>query len=861
MQKIRLLSLFAMLIFGGLSEVIAQYNSINIDYQTAAVMAAEYNAAAAAEMYYDEQVKDILEKYGIAEVAAAGIYTSKHLDRKALTSLGDWSSASENYYYRRIYSLVSAKIIPELWDLSSLLLHYPHKAMYWGTYLVKTTTEVKNLCQQFESIVTNSTLSFSDINFLEVNPQLAALVQLTKIGDVDWKSMLHSWTYIYSSMTKENLKNDVSSLYEMGSQLATSGFSEIVGDIMGSSSFDGSFREKITNIYNVVTNVYDIYESADGDIMNVLQRYWGDNPTAADIFSFSSYDMTSWISDYLSMSESSYYTQRYYIAKVDRGSQVVCNYSPPTDNNSVINGSEWTRFETSDPGFWPSSSQLEQALTNSERYAGWSRSMVTTLNGQNTGDTYSIISYPLSYIITRGGRQTKKAFAYEITVTKSWYREEVVYEEIFDSYSMDLATFTTKMNGYLAEYNDNDEGVTYQLLSDPKQFYEVATEAKVKGCESAIITVTCTEDVSLGDGSTQWKCNTCGSSLNSHSKECAMRTTLSSDDYDQSDRNALLQKIEDKQKEVDDADDLLSQALEQQEYLEGLLEEMTPGTTEYISINSNLQSVKSQVRTLRNRKQNLESELARYEDALEEMDNDPVETDDYYRIPAIMQEVQGIYRLSWQGEGWWSGYTYYRLATSPLLSGTLTFSATLSIARKPSFFLGIKIHRAILKISWSLTATYTDTQVVDNIQLDPDMEDSEKTEIINKRLAEIARDFPGCRTSVEYIKSEDDEVEDDTDDTYHLLWSSDRLAIARQVEARLMNIYADIVSMKKMLRYQLSVVDVIRGALPYVNDEQGRRMTLIERCRRRWLKNAADRHHSLGYNGKYDYDEETEDTP
>ena len=106
MQKIRLLLILMLTVIGGVGELKAQYNSINIDYQTAAVMLAEYNAAAAAEMYYDEQVKDILEKYGIAEVAAAGIYTAKHLDRKALTSLGNWSSASENYYYRRIYNRI-----------------------------------------------------------------------------------------------------------------------------------------------------------------------------------------------------------------------------------------------------------------------------------------------------------------------------------------------------------------------------------------------------------------------------------------------------------------------------------------------------------------------------------------------------------------------------------------------------------------------------------------------------------------------------------------------------------------------------------------------------------------------------------
>ena len=36
------------------------------------------------------------------------------------------------------------------------------------------------------------------------------------------------------------------------------------------------------------------------------------------------------------------------------------------------------------------------------------------------------------YIISKGNKQTKKAYAYEIHVTQSWNRTEVVYEDVFD---------------------------------------------------------------------------------------------------------------------------------------------------------------------------------------------------------------------------------------------------------------------------------------------------------------------------------------------------------------------------------------------------------------------------------------------
>ena len=77
----------------------AQYYSVNYDKETVAAMATAFGAEAVAEGYYSEQVGAILEHYNAAEVAAAGIFASKFLERKALTDLGLWNSCTENYYY------------------------------------------------------------------------------------------------------------------------------------------------------------------------------------------------------------------------------------------------------------------------------------------------------------------------------------------------------------------------------------------------------------------------------------------------------------------------------------------------------------------------------------------------------------------------------------------------------------------------------------------------------------------------------------------------------------------------------------------------------------------------------------------
>ena len=854
MEKKYLLSLLFMvcLFLQGESLQGQTFVKVNIDARTVAAMSSEYAAAAFAEGYYNEQVKDILAKYGVAEVAAAGIFTSKYMDRKALTNLGIWREGSENQYYRRIYRLVSAKIIPMIWDLSGQLLQYPHKSLYWGSYLAKVCLEVKSLCMQFEAVVTNGTLSFGDILFLEPDPRFSAFMQFSKFGEADWQAFFDDFSSISENFTVDNLKDDVGTLYELGMQLATSGIDDLQGDILGNSEFDGSLKDKAQAAGKIAKNVYDIYKDSDGQVAGLFRQYLGDNPTTADLFSFSSYNLTGWVDDYLNEAAGSHYVQRWYIGRVESGSEKVGEYNPPTDDYNVLEGPQWVRFDTSDESFFPNATQLEQVLSNSEGYAGWSRSRIQQLNERNDGYTYYMSRSLLAYRISRGNSLTKKAYAYQISITKSWFLSEEVHEEYFDSYRMDLVTFKMKLQALLNEYNDNEEGKVFQIKYDSKNYYQVVDDVKLKGCENVIISATCTDNVKLGEGATQYKCQRCNGSLDDHSKECAMQTSVPESgelDLSELDRletdyrrqittlNTDIQALEASNRRLASLISSGASAAEIAEYRRQM------NTNAELINEKNGQLTQSEKLLLDVRQARNEAEA-----------DDDVPTDDYYHIPAIMEDCRDAYGLTWQGDGWWNGYTYYRYATAANVKGVITFAASLSIARKPKFFLGIKIHRAILKINWQMTASYSDTQVVGNISLDTDMPEGEKKKLVNDRIAELAMEFSGCQLSTEYVKSDPFE-EDGTDDTYHLLWASDRLAIARQVESRLMKIYADLVSFQKMTNYKLSIIDVLKGIGPYVNDNVGRKQTLAEKCRIRWLRNAAGSYHSIHYNGKYDVDE------
>lgn len=831
----------------------AQYYSVNYDKRTVAEMTAAFASEAATEAYYAEQVAKIREYYQAAEVAAAGIFTSKFLDRRALTDLGLWTSSTENYYYRRIYNMVSAKIMPKIWTVAGMMLRSPQNALYWGSYLYKVCEETKTLCYQFESIVTNSRLSFRDIAFLEINQELAAILKLSELGDVDWKNLLDNFSDIGSNFTKDNLKADIDNLYAMGVSLASAGAGNAVSSIVGNSNFNGTLMDKTSSVIEIAENTYDLYNNLSTNAGNTLLQFVGGQEGIANLFSLSNYNTTAWITDYAREGMGQYYTQRWYIYSVDQGSEKLCDYYPPTDDDAILYGDHWYRISTTDPDFYPSSSQREAALQNSENHAGWSRSRVQQLNNSNDGYNYNISYYSSAYILSKKkSGQYAKAYAYEIHVTKSWYRQEVKYEDVFDSYSMDMATFRAGLNARLADYNDNEDGIRYYIGSDSKRYYQATNSEKMAGCETATISVTCHDGTKLGEGSTQYKCSQCGGSVNAHTKQCSMATTITSESINTSEIDAKIAETESRIASIDT--EIARLEAENSNLLKQI---QTSSVEDAARYRQQYNANKDRISALKSEKSAAEKELADYNQAKQEaIDGENAATDDYYRIPAIMQDCKNAYNLSWNGAGAWEGNTFVRTASMPNINGTITFKATISIARKPKYFLGIKIHRAIVQISWTLTTEYSDTQVVAVINLDPSKTDQEKADEVNAKLSEIAREYPSCEPTVEYAKSSPVES-DDTEDTYHLLWTSDRLDIARQIDSRLTKIYADLVSLEKMMHYKHSIIDILLSIAP-LDTDQGRRLTLIERCRKRWLRNAANSAHSDTYNGKYDEEDEKE---
>ena len=852
------------LTLAGLFPVRAQYYSINVDYGTMAAMSEAFTTEAAMEALHNENLQKIRDSYKAAELASAGIFSSKYLDRKALTSLNLWDDRRENYYYNRIYKIVSRRIIPKMVVCAQLMVEDPSTALYWGSYLLKTTEDVKSLCQQFENIVTNSTLSFNDIAFLEISENLKAIFNLANLGGIDWKELLeHLGDDIEDAFTEDNLKDDLDNLINKGVGMAQAGFSNGVDQLLQGTNFGGTFMEKLGSVITLADNIKSMYDQyKDLSATQVITAVIGQD-NINSLFKLSDYNLTRWIDDYASAAQGSYYTQRVYIYRSDAGSEILCNYYPPMDENSILYGAEWYRITTTDPYFTPSTAQYETALHNSEGYAGWSRDRVSQLNAGNDGNTYTMNQSCLSYTLRKSkSGQYGKAYAYSIQATKSWNVREEVYEEVFDSYSMDWNTFMAQMNARLAQYNANgdhqeigspedldeyiathpsESNYTYYIGYDERSYYQAANAQRVAGAASATFSITCHEGGLLGKGSTTYKCGDCGGSPSSHTKQCSMYTTLSqSSSFDTSGLQSQLTQLQQEAASLQGQIDVLNK--ENSDILRHMSQAST--TEEYYQLQATYNANKEKIKELQVQLDAVNQKITETRNAIAEAEEgESAETDDYNRIPQLMKTMEDAYGISWTDNGSWTGYTFIRNGTVGSVKGTVTFKATVSIARKPKYFLGIKIHRAIVQIDWELVSTWSDSSVAEVMELDPSKSDEENAAIVNRRLSELAQEHPSCTVTVEYAKQPGIETED-TEGVRHLLLASDRLEIARGIEARLARIYTDLVMIEKFLHYKHTVRDWIHDLIPKLNADKDRKMNIAEQSRRRWMHNGGSSYYA-----------------
>lgn len=822
------------------------WHNVNIDRTTATAMTAAYEAEIAMETMAKGHLQNILNHYRSASVATAGILVSKKKDRDAMRNPGLFAS-EENYYYTRILDMVKNRIMPKFITVASLMVKQPNNAIYWGPYLLKTTTNVEQLCKQFELVCTNGRLSFKDVQFLLINDKLQAVFDLARMGgEVNWKELLDKLGDFGKELSAddfvEDFKNFGGKLASIGQNTADSNWAEIskIGDIFHSKP------KEIYNMFKSFKKQYDNYKNA-GNVKNILLSVikTADAEGVANLFKIDDYNVSGYISNYVKELQGEYYTQRWYICSRKSGKQVLVDYIPkpgkpttPSADMGWFEGwEEWVEYSYKENGKDPAghlpsmkhsnySESLSEMQSKTYQYSGWSLSRINEYKNNNPTHNVDVAytDYHEDRAIYRGkwGGHNRLGIgcfrARGMKITDSWVDEKILYEEIFDSQTMDLKTFKEKMKirlqGYKDETSDNDENTTYHLECDDPHYYTMADEKKMEGCSSVSFVANCKGGAKLGEGSFNWKENgKQGKHLNEASKGFAMEEAPGAEEGE---INTLLDKrkeyenqIASLKKQISDNDKRMRSLLQQknQALFKGNKTQANALQKQYDELSDANAALKQQLNTTQNQLNQLNNGIDEY--YKDQADN----RDGKYRINDNMAELEGMYQIQWSDQGEWvdgnSQYIFIRHGYCPSVKSLVTYTAALSLAQKPKYLLGVRIHRAILSVDFKLTSEYAADNVVAVMQLDMKKSEKERAEEVNAKLKELIEDLPDCNISIKYNYAGSSEEEDDAD-AIHLLWACDRLDVAREIDFQLVSIYNQLVLLEKVMDSRTTILDFLK---------------------------------------------------
>ena len=830
------------------------YHAINIDAKTVAAMTAAYAIEEETERKTASDVDSILGHYTKASLSTAGIYLSKLKDRNAMREVGLFGS-DENYYYQRILYLVKDGIMPKLIVVAAKMVKQPDNALYWGPYLFKTTKNVEQLCKQFELVVTNGKLSFKDVTFLVINEKLQKVFDLAQLGNVNWKELLEKVGDFNIKAAKEDIKNDIGKL---GGVLATAGKGAVDSNMRDFSAIGRIFKSKPSEIYQLYQTFRSKYESIRnaGNVKAILMSVIGSNSADAvsRLFQVDNYSITGYVSNYIKELQGQHYKQRWYIYSDDSGSKVLCDYKPKAEANYDDKWNGWLHFVSPRDNEYChvlTSSEMVSAKTESERLAGWNQAKVDKYNKEHPGH-HATITYVLQHENRResykhgwGARHYKRHcfYAYSIKIVDSWSIKHEVHEEIFDSESMDEETFRKRMESQLKYWNSLEsdkpilQRVTYKLGNDARKYYTIADENKMKGCNSVVFLAKCDDGATLAEGSFNWKENgNQGKHLEDpKSKNFALDKTQVSTNG----ANELQQKKKGCQDEIKS---LENQIRSMDKQMSSLISQMNQAKmahdnnkvaalrAQYDTVSNNQTALKRQLSQVQSNLAQIDNAIAEYYKDLNEDNGSP------YRINSNMRELGSLFQLSWQDAGEWVNgdgqYIFVRHAYCAQVKSQVTYTAVLKLQSKPKHFLGIRIHRAILSVDYKLSAAYSAENVIETMNLDMSLSEKERAAKVNERQKQLMEDMPDCSITVRYNYAKNMPNEEGSD-AIHLLWASDRLDVARDVEYQLSVIYSQLVLLEKVMNDRQTIKDFLTNQLlnPITRKSRG---TIAEYALGRW---------------------------
>lgn len=784
----------------------AAYVHVDYDYKGATAAELAYLALAKAEGLNTESIIDILDHYTSAEVASAGIWLSKFLERKALKDEMIFST-TENHYYKVILFLVTKRITPRMKRIGKELLHYPEQFLYWGPYLFKTSEDVMNLCAQFEAIVTNGKQGFSASDFLQLSPALQEYFDFSKLGNVNWQQMWDNITNIQTPKW-EDFREDFKLLFDQispvniaiaGEQNIKGRASHIFDEFAAAPSSLPGLLSQAEGALNTVTSgagIKSILEGVIGDLKDSL--------AVEKLFDLGQYNVGNYVNDYVKQLKGEFYTQLWYIYHLENTS-----------------GGYWTQKYAINLNGAPVYSMEYDSRTNQFDFDKKMTELLAAYRKMYPDDKVEMFTGPKvnKYV---GSGQQQQIIDYD-ALFDSRINHEIVFEKEFEQRRKTLEDTIEYNNPLIPQKH-------YYIGKGPKNYYQFESAETVRNTGSASFTVSCHDEVELSKGGFNFKVNEWYRSSNI--KEYAYPQGAIQNKKPE-DTTIWEDKINDLKKKIMQNEDDIATYQQQIKDLQAIADT----TSNY----SNKQKLLSQITNLRIQINNLNAANIGLQDQLDEVqdvyDDYQVDYNDDldgpYRIPTLENDLAGDFRLHWDGPGQWNGLTYTRLGHIVGMDGGVKFIAECKELRGQKTFLGIRYHRAIIGVEYRLVSESETSEVVDVLEFSDDMTNQEKADLINRRLSELQQDYPQCQVTV--LKSEKNPPEKEAkEEAFHLLWMSDRVALARFIEYRLRQIDGQLAFIERNLFIKRNVLNDFKKAF-FQGVPRWRTSTPAGAALQRWL--------------------------
>ncbi|MDD6552147.1 MAG: hypothetical protein PUF37_00970 [Prevotellaceae bacterium] len=704
------------------------------------------------------------------------------------------------------------------------------------------------------------TLAQAGIETIEGNMRYG--VDIAKQTSDTWKDVTNGgdWSAIGSAMTSGNI--------------LTSGYWT---RLFGAAKAFHSKAKEVYDLYNTFKGEYDRFKDAKNikDILlQVVDPEGTGNPMKMvyKLFQIDRYSTTEFMKDYLNEVEDQYYRQRWYIERVDDGKKVLYSDEVPdfakkygseynwSQHDDVLHYTSWgdifgdlgpRKHQDLSKHYILTSSDIQKLKDLADNRSGWNSSKISQYESQNAGHNVTV-EYSLSHQHSYIKYNTVNRFCfygYGVTVTDTWSIHNLIEDQIFDSKTMDYDAFVSQMEAKLEEYQgqamDQWESDThknngippypepkFRLSHDDKIPYSETDAAKIKGSSLVTYKASCSDGNELVSGSFSWKVNphTEDKHITAAAKDYAMQgqNTFEDDPLSQ-----LNKKLESLNSEIASLEKKISALTDK---INKLISDISTAT---------LQGKDASVKSLKEQKEQLEAEKASLENqkAYDEQMTDSVQSGitecqegilddgDGNRIPSNLKYISGILNITWQPGVWVDGhnqYIYTCIGYCEMVKSDVTYTAVLTESRHAKKILGIRVHRPILNVDFSVTSGGTSDNIIKTMQLDTAMSDEAKAAKANEELHKLMDDYPNCKITMEMSNiSASDSTR--SNDPFHLLWADDRLAVAYKVEAELANINSQLY----LIDYTMSLNESLTEYLKY------RALDLVSRTGRSYIAQMA----------------------